>query len=252
MLWSPKSALISHLAMCVLPSCHIDLVFPKTPVRSCLWALFSLAEVFFYLIVTCFGFLTSSGLWSGSLVYWLMPVRILTDCYYLRKLICLDISLYHPGYFRFFHYSFLYMELFPSFLYPFLFTLTSVHKWSIPWCPKEKLIAAFLYSHDWLTCLQCFIREEKSSQSSLNIKSLIDEAQLSVQTNTDSFHPNHQTFFIMASNGEPWVKTTPLYLMGPQRQMALLFPNLSNFFCRIAAFLLGFIVTQLWTVCDFV
>ena len=101
MLWSPNSALISHLAICV-PSPLVTLILYFLGHTSQVLPLGSILSGWsvLHLIVTCFASLLPSGLWPGSLIYWLMPVRILADYYYLRKLICLNISLHHPWVFQ--------------------------------------------------------------------------------------------------------------------------------------------------------
>lgn len=76
-----------------------------------------------------------------------------------------------------------------------------------------------------------FYKEEKSSQSSLNVKSLIDEAQLSVDKH-QQFSSKPPNIFHHGQMESHKSKLLSLYLMGPQRQIALLFPNFFNFFLQ--------------------
>lgn len=138
--------------LCPLPSCRIDLVFPKTYESGpafglCpLWLECSSPDSHMLCLLTSFRPLTRTAclLTNAS--------KNLTDYCHLRKLIQLNISWHHPWVFQ------IISLLVPIWNYSLHFSthLCSpyhyVHKWCIPWYPKEKLIAAFLYSHDWLTC----------------------------------------------------------------------------------------------------
>ena len=86
-----------------------------------------------------------------------------------------------------------------------------------------------------------FYKEEKSSQSLLNIKSLIDEAQLSVDKHWQ-FSSKPPNIFHHGQMESHELKLPSLYLMGPQGQMALLFPNLFNFSLQNSFLSSGFIV----------
>lgn len=89
--------------------------------------------------------------------------------------------------------------------------------------------------------LTMFYKEEKSSQSLLNIKSLIDEAQLSVDKHWQ-FSSKPPNIFHHGQMESHELKLPSLYLMGPQGQMALLFPNLFNFSLQNSFLSSGFIV----------
>lgn len=214
--------------VCPLPSCHIDLVFPKTHQLGPAFGLYSLWLKCSSPDSHVFCFLTSLGslirisclLTNASKNFnWLLLSKEInmSRYFFIPPLGISDFFIIHS-----------YMELFPSFLYPFLFTL--------PLCAQmkhslmsQREIDCCISLFPWLTyMLTMFYKEEKSSQSSLNIKSLIDEAQLSVDKHRQ-FSSKPPNIFHHGQMESHELKLPSLYLMGPQRQMALLFPNLSNF-----------------------
>ena len=234
---------LGHL--CPLPSCRIDLVFPKTYESGpafglcSLWLECSSPDSHMLCFLTSFRPLTRTTclLTNAS--------KNLTDYCHLRKLIYLNISLHHPWVFQV-------ISLFvPIWNYSLISLPIYVHLTIM--CTNEAFLD--IPKRNWLlhfsipmTDLHAFIRtymfykEEKSSQSSLNVKSLIDEAQLSVDKH-QQFSSKPPNIFHHGHMESHKLKLPSIYLMGPQRQITLLFPNFFNFFLQnsfLSSF--GFIV----------
>lgn len=217
---------LGHL--CPLPSCHIDLIFSRTHQSGPAFGLYSLwlecssPDSHMLCFLTSFRSLTriTCLLTNASKNFsWLLLSKEInmSKYFFTPPLGISDYFIIHS-----------YMELFPSFLFPFMFTLPLCAQIKPSWMSQRE-IDCCISLFPWLTyMLTMFYKEEKSSQSSLNIRSLIDEAQLSVEKH-QQFSSRPPNIFHHGQMESHELKLPSLYLMGPQRQMVLLFPNLFTF-----------------------